>query len=975
MSVRKKIFLIIVVTVLTLIVILYSVLNVVDMSRHINTQGQTSMWYLLISLLVAVMAIGMITYLLIDRLILSRLARFSDSVTHIGEKKDFSARVSVKGNDELTNLARQINAMLKALEQSQLELWQSEEQYRSIFNEGLTGNYVSNPAGQILLCNTAFARIFGYEKPEEIICANATSLYHDKVTRGKFLIDLQEQKKLEHYEYELVDRYGRKVTVVENANGTFDNNGELIQMQGYLFDITERKQAEEKLRESEEKYRLVFENSPVGILHFNEFGVITACNESLVKIIDTGENILIGQNLMNVPNKELVEGIKKVISGKPACYEGYYHSVTSGKTIPVNASCAPILLHDNTVIGGVAMVEDITERKRSEDALYQEKKRLSVTLSSIGDAVIAVDLSGIITVFNPVAETLSGWPAKEALGRNIDLVFNTVNEYTGQTEENPVCKVLNQNQSVVFAYHIALIARDGTKRSITNSAAPICDAEGNMLGAILVFRDVTMERKREAALKASEERFRLIAENAKDIIFRLQVEPERKFEYISPAVTAITGNTPEDFYADPHLVYRLVYPDDLDILKGIVDGKQDLDSTITLRWVCRDGRVIWIEQRNVPAYAADGRLVAIEGIVRDITVRKQMEQKLRHLSLHDPLTGLYNRAYFELEIQRLEKNACYPIGIILCDVDGLKLVNDTMGHDAGDRVLLTTAAVIRKALFDDDVVARVGGDEFAILLPRSGANTIKDVCSRIMLAVEQYNLSNSDFLLSISAGFAVCSAACVSLRDTFKEADNNMYKEKLHRKQSARSAIVQTLMKALEARDFITEGHADRIQDLIAQLGRYIGLPEPGINDLRLLAQFHDIGKVGIPDQILFKPGPLNQEEAAEMRRHCEIGHRIALAAPDLTHIADWILKHHEWWNGQGYPLGLKEEEIPLECRILAIADAYDAMTSDRPYRKAMPHNKAMEELERCAGKQFDPLLVKSFINVLEQIKFKIVPG
>jgi len=694
----------------------------VDMPRNIYAQGMVSMWYLLISLLIAVTAIGIITYLFIDRLILSKLARLSDGVTHIGAKKDFSARLPAIGNDELTILARQINAMLKALEQSQLELWQSEEQYRCLFNDGLTANYISKPDGQIILCNTAFARIFGYGKPEDIICNNAVSLYHDPETRDKFITELREKKKLEHYEYELVDRNGRKVTVVENAVGTFDRHGELIQMQGYLFDITERKQAEEKLRESEEKYRL-------------------------------------------------------------------------------------------------------------------------------------------------------------------------------------------------------------------------------------------------------------LAENAKDIIFRLQVAPERKFEYISPAVTTITGNTPEDFYADPRLVYRLVYPDDLAILKGMVTGKYDLDSTITLRWVCRDGRVIWIEQRNVPVYAPGGGLVAIEGIVRDITVRKQMEQKLRHLSLHDPLTGLFNRAYFEMEIQRLEKTDCYPVGIILCDVDGLKLVNDTMGHDAGDQVLLTTAGVIRNALLEDDVVARVGGDEFAILLPRSGADTVKDVCGRIMSAVDEYNLTNNDFPLSISAGFAVCANVSCSLRDTFKEADNNMYKEKLHRKQSARSAIVQTLMKALEARDFITEGHADRIQDMVAGLGRYIGLPEPGINDLRLLAQFHDIGKVGIPDQILFKPGPLNREEVDKMRRHCEIGHRIALAAPDLAHIADWILKHHEWWNGKGYPLGLKEGEIPLECRILAIADAYDAMTSDRPYRKAMSHEKALEELEGCAGKQFDPRLVKSFITVLESNKLKTVPG
>jgi HD-GYP domain-containing protein (c-di-GMP phosphodiesterase class II) len=209
----------------------------------------------------------------------------------------------------------------------------------------------------------------------------------------------------------------------------------------------------------------------------------------------------------------------------------------------------------------------------------------------------------------------------------------------------------------------------------------------------------------------------------------------------------------------------------------------------------------------------------------------------------------------------------------------------------------------------------------------------------------------------------------VSIDELFKEADNNMYREKLHHKESARSAIVHALMRALAARDFITEGHAERLQRLVAGMAVAIGLPESNAADLRLLAQFHDIGKVGVPDSILFKPGPLTPEERSEIERHCSIGHRIALSAPDLAPIADWILKHHEWWNGEGYPLGLKREEIPLECRILAIADAYDAMTSDRPYRKAITHEEAVKELERCAGSQFDPVLTPKFIQVLKNIK------
>lgn len=222
--------------------------------------------------------------------------------------------------------------------------------------------------------------------------------------------------------------------------------------------------------------------------------------------------------------------------------------------------------------------------------------------------------------------------------------------------------------------------------------------------------------------------------------------------------------------------------------------------------------------------------------------------------------------------------------------------------------------------------------------------------------------------MSISVGYAVKNDTCTKLISLFKEADNNMYREKLHHSQSARSAIVQTLMKALEERDFITEGHADRLQELVVSLARAIGFSGRNITDLRLLAQFHDIGKVGIPDRILFKPGPFTTEEFVEMQRHCEIGYRIAQSAPDLVPIADWILKHHEWWNGRGYPLGLKEVEIPMECRILAIIDAYDAMTSDRPYRKAMSQHKALTELRKYAGRQFDPQLVLEFIQLIEDI-------
>jgi len=379
-----------------------------------------------------------------------------------------------------------------------------------------------------------------------------------------------------------------------------------------------------------------------------------------------------------------------------------------------------------------------------------------------------------------------------------------------------------------------------------------------------------------------------------------------------------------------------------------------------------EGRGAFVWEKASPLFDSQGNMAGAVETIRDVSERKEAEERLRYLSLHDPLTGIYNRAYFEEEMRRLAGGRFAPVSLIVCDVDGLKLVNDSLGHETGDALLRAAAGVLQQAFRESDVVARVGGDEFAVVLPESDKTVVQGACQRIREAVERHNLLHPELPLSLSVGFAVTNEDTGSLNDLFREADNNMYREKLHRSQSSRSAIVQALMQTLKARDYITEGHGDRLQDLVLRMAEALGLPERTVGNLRLLAQFHDIGKVGIPDRILFKKGPLTPAERSEMQRHCEIGHRIAHSVPDLVHIADLILKHHEAWDGEGYPLGLKGEEIPLECRILAIADAYDSMTNDRPYRKALSHAEAIAELERCAGTQFDPELVRLFVEILQ---------
>ncbi len=369
------------------------------------------------------------------------------------------------------------------------------------------------------------------------------------------------------------------------------------------------------------------------------------------------------------------------------------------------------------------------------------------------------------------------------------------------------------------------------------------------------------------------------------------------------------------------------------------------------------------ERAGVLVMCQDLRLVNL--LKQEIEIRKRNESDLEYNSFHDALTGMYNRAYFELQLQKLEAENQYPVGIVIADIDGLKFANDTFGHSKGDELLLAAAGILKDITTDQGIVARTGGDEFVILVSKFEQEWMRKIEEDLKLALENYNGGMPKVPLSISIGCAVSQNPQERIVDLCKTADNNMYRVKLSQGQSARNCMVQALMHTLGARDVETEDHAERLHDLAIQLGSQIGLSRYELAELGLLAQFHDLGKVGIPDRILLKPGPLDSEEWLEMKRHPEIGHRIAGSVSELMPIAKLILHHHERWDGQGYPWGIAGEQIPLGCRILAVVDAYDAMTNSRPYCAALPPEHALAEIGRCAGTQFDPVIAKVFIDMM----------
>ncbi|MEK6713137.1 MAG: diguanylate cyclase [Nitrospirota bacterium] len=404
----------------------------------------------------------------------------------------------------------------------------------------------------------------------------------------------------------------------------------------------------------------------------------------------------------------------------------------------------------------------------------------------------------------------------------------------------------------------------------------------------------------------------------------------------------------------------------------------------------------------------------------------QLFEEIRMQANTDGLTKLLNhRAILEcyqeevIRSQRTEK----PFSIIMIDVDNFKSANDIHGHYKGDNILCDLAKSLKDNTRSIDIVGRYGGDEFICLLPETSHDQGMLVANRILSKVRaRYEGDNSGITISLGlatylyhtddqtlllqfadqamylakyrGGNQVFSFDCSETKDlhvcnqklfetflavrTLKRFDNGQqivsdFGEQLKKMLSVDSSpqslyeIVTSLSSALDARDHYTNGHSERAIDYTREIACDLSMPQGEQEELVYLCLLHDIGKIGIPDHILNKPGKLTPEEFEIMKRHAEIGEKIISPLEALKKLKPLIRHHQEFYNGTGYPDGLHGEAIPLACRILAVVDTFDAMTTDRPYRKALPVEAAIAELHRCSGSQFDPKIVDVFIRILEK--------
>ena len=357
----------------------------------------------------------------------------------------------------------------------------------------------------------------------------------------------------------------------------------------------------------------------------------------------------------------------------------------------------------------------------------------------------------------------------------------------------------------------------------------------------------------------------------------------------------------------------------------------------------------------------EGRITGIVTTCRDITERKDAEEKMRFLSFHDTLTGLFNRTWFDEELRRLDRTRQLPLSLIMADLNGLKLINDTYGHAVGDRFLQQSANLLRQACRGEDIIARWGGDEFVVLLPQTTYLQATHMTERIAAAC---SLSNFEGIpISVALGVACKETADEPVADLLQQAEDRMYKQKLTESRSHKSAVLNALRSTLQEKSYETDTHAGNMQEAAHYIGEQLGLSHDDMSRLDLVIRLHDIGKINMPGELLRKNGPLTPEEWEVMRQHPEIGYRIARATDDVAHVAEEILSHHERWDGSGYPRGLKGTDISLLARITTLVDAYEVMRNGRPYKPPMTLDAIRSEIQACAGRHFDPELVGVFLS------------
>jgi|LGVF01.2.fsa_nt_gb diguanylate cyclase (GGDEF)-like protein len=473
-----------------------------------------------------------------------------------------------------------------------------------------------------------------------------------------------------------------------------------------------------------------------------------------------------------------------------------------------------------------------------------------------------------------------------------------------------------------------------------------------------IIKDINIEKSQSLELERMNKMFKETRKVANIVTFYYDFEKEQFNHSIEL----------DEFVGIPNMIYldqikSVVHHEDIEKYNySTQEIQKNREGVVSNYRIIKEDSIRHIQSSVFGEFDEFGKIHGVFGILKDITELEEQKEEIAYFANHDILTGLFNRNNFEEYSKTLdyEANVC----VLICDVDGLKLINDAFGHLEGDRLLVKLANILTFVGGSENAY-RIGGDEFVILIHNANEDSPLKIETEIKKEIHKMKVYGVGF--GASLGYSFIEKA-KTFEEAFRQAENLMYRRKLTERKSRKSTALETIMQTMHEKTEETEEHCSRVGYLAAELLKSTGKKRDyEIEEIKLVADVHDIGKISISDKILNKPGPLDEKEFKEIQYHSESGYKIISNIIENEDIAVAVLYHHEKYDGTGYPHNLKGEKIPLYSRIISICDAYDAMTNDRIYRKALSKKQAIKELKLCSGTQFDPNLIERFLKIIKK--------
>ena len=788
-----------------------------------------------------------------------------------------------------------------------------------------------------------------------IVIGMAGSYNIEKMNRKQFLHSIR----INQFNDSLKLQYEEKNNQLERLEKSIKEN-EILQKINIEKDLLTK-----SLRESEEQYKLLATQMHMGLaLHemiYDDQGNpidyrFISVNDSFERLTGLDKNNLIGKTVLEVipeTEKYWIETYGEVAkTGKAVQFENYAKAL--GKYYSLSA-------YSPKKGQFAVIVDDITKRKKLEEDQIQREKDLltSQKIAHLGTWRLNLDTNDVIWSeelykmygFDP---TLPPPPYTEHM--------KLFTKPSWEKLSNALS--LTSTQGIPYELELETVNLDGSNGWMWVRGEAEKDENGKIRSISGAAQDITQRKQLEQELSISNQKFIAIFEKSPVAIEFY--DAQGRHDYANDAANELFGvlnpvelkglKLFENPNLDPELVKKIENFENIhmEIEYDFEKVKQNklYQTTKSGKRMLKISITPLIKEKRLNGYILHSE---------DITLERQKQKEIEYLNYHDYLTNLYNRRYFVRSYHRMVSNNGFPLGIMMIDINGLKIINDAYGHNQGDITIKLVSKLLMRVFDKEDVVARIGGDEYAVLAPGKNAQQMQAYKEKITELVKEISVGNIE--ISLAIGYDIVMDSDKDIDELLSTAENYLYRHKVTVGTSIRNHAIKAILNTLTDKYHEEKVHSERVSTFCKMIGTELGISKEEVDLLELAGMYHDIGKISIPDAILNKPGKLTYEEFEIIKTHTQAGYQILKAADEYSGLAEYALSHHERWDGKGYPKGLKETEIPLFSRIINVADSFEAMTADRPYRKGMSVEEAIVEIRRCSGSQFDPQIAMIFVE------------